>query len=253
MEKIQKVALITGSNRGIGKAVAMQLARCGYRIVIHYFKGEQEAMNVADEIKTCFSVDVIMIKADLKKEIDIHKMVEKVMEKFGQIDVLVHNAAMEINSDFWDKTVDDLKLTFDVNVFGPFLLSKIVGKIMMENKKGKMIFITSNNAIDQNDPITLEYDASKAALHSMIKNLAIQFAPLITVNGVAPGWISTEKVEKINQELQGKFVEEESKRILLKRFGEPEEVARVVSFLVSEESSYINGEIIRVDGGVRNV
>ena len=253
MEKIQKVALITGSNRGIGKAVAIQLAGCGYSVVIHYFQRKHEAIKVADEIKKRFAVDVMVVGADLKKETDIHKMVEKVMEKFGQIDVLVHNAAVEINSDFWDKTVDDFKLTFDVNVFGPFLLSKIVGKIMMENKKGKMIFVTSNNAIDQNDPITLEYDASKAVLHSMIKNLSIQFAPWIAINGVAPGWISTEKVEKINQELQGKFEEEESKRILLGRFGKPEEVASVISFLASEESSYINGEIIRVDGGVRNV
>lgn len=249
----RKVALVTGAGTGIGKETVMKLASQGCDVVACYHTSKTEAEAVVNLASTIFGVDSMVVQVDLSKEEDIHKMVEKVIERFGKIDVLVNNAALEINSDFSCKTKESFEQVLGINVIGTFLLSKLVGEIMVQNHYGKIVFVTSNNAIDQNDPTTLEYDASKMALHSIMKNLAIQFAPFVNVNAVAPGWISTEKVEKVNQELQGMLEQEESKRILLNRFGKPEEVANVISFLVSDEASYLNGEIIRVDGGIRNV
>ena len=114
---------------------------------------------------------------------------------------------------------------------------------------GKIINIASNNAISKMDPITLEYDASKAGLINLTHNLALEFAPFVNVNAIAPGWIKTEKIKKINDELDGKFIEEESKKILLNRFAEMEDVCNLVLFLASEKANYINSEVIRIDGG----
>ena len=122
---------------------------------------------------------------------------------------------------------------------------------MLENKKGNIVNITSNNAINQYDPSTLEYDASKVGIISLTHNLAVEFAPYINVNAVAPGWVMTEKVKELNDSLDGMLEQEESKKILIHRFTYPEEVANLVYFLTTDEAKSINNQVITIDGGTR--
>lgn len=252
MEK-RKVALVTGGGQGLGAAIVEKFASSGYDVAIHYFMSEEKAKLLAEKIEKEFSVKAMLVQADLEDTRAIELMVSNILNRFSKIDVLVNNAALEINSEIEEKDPESFAQVLRVNVIGTFFLSKLVGTAMVKQQSGKIIFVTSNNGIDQNDPITLEYDASKMALHSVVKNLAIALAPFVNVNAVAPGWIKTDKVEKMNQELQGQLEKVESKKILLSRFGTKEEVSHVIFFLASDMASYINGEIIRVDGGIRNV
>ena len=137
--------------------------------------------------------------------------------------------------------------TFEVNVVGTFLLSRLLGDKMYEKKEGTIINITSTNGIDTYFPMCLDYDASKAAMISLTHNLALQYAPYVRVNAVAPGWVATQK------EIEGlddAYLESESEKIYLRRIGTPEEIANVVFFLATKEASYINNTVIRVDGGL---
>ncbi|MBQ2409056.1 MAG: SDR family oxidoreductase [Bacilli bacterium] len=152
---------------------------------------------------------------------------------------------MAIDTLFEDKTVENFKKTLNVNLIGTFLMSKYIGEIMYNNKKGNIINISSTNGIDTYYPMSLDYDASKAGVISLTKNLAVQYAPYVRVNTIAPGWVNTE----MNKELDDEFINNENKKILLNRFGEPEEIAKVILFLASDDASYINGTVIRVDGG----
>ena len=174
-------------------------------------------------------------------------MVEEVIEEFHHIDVLVNNAGIAIDTIFEDKTVNNFLKTLEVNLIGTFLVSKYVGKYMLENKKGSIINVSSTNGIDTIYPESLDYDASKAGVISLTKNLALEYAPYIRVNSVAPGWVVTD----MNQDLSHEFIENEEEHILLKRFADPIEIAKVVLFLAGNDASYINGEVIRVDGGFK--
>lgn len=240
-----KTALITGSNRGIGKAIAKDLARNNCNIVINYCNHEEEAKKLQEEIIKIYNVEVIIIKCDLSNEDEIKNMINQVINKFGKIDILVNNAGIAIDTLFEDKTKENFMKTLEINLVGAFLVSKYVGYHMLENRYGKIINIASTNAINSYYPMSLDYDASKAGLISLTHNLAVQYAPYINVNAVAPGWVNTD----MNKELDKSFIEEENKKILLNRFANPEEIASVVSFLASDEAKYINNEVIRVDGG----
>ena len=174
-------------------------------------------------------------------------MVEKVIDAFGRVDVLVNNAAIAIDTTFEDKTVENFRKILDTNLIGTFIVSKYVGKYMLENKSGVIINVASTNGIDTIYPESLDYDASKAGVISLTKNLALQYAPYIRVNAVAPGWVNTD----MNKELDQAFIEKENKKILLNRFARPEEIAKVIYFLSTPDASYINSEVIRIDGGFR--
>ena len=173
-------------------------------------------------------------------------MVQETINKFRRIDVLVNNAGIAIDKEFEDRTVEDWKRTLEVNTIGTFLVSKYASENMMKNKSGKIINISSTSGIDICFPTSIDYDASKAAIINITKNLAIQFAPYINVNAVAPGWVNTE----MNKELPKDLIEEEIEKIYKKRFAEPEEIAKVICFLASEDANYINGTVIKVDGGM---
>lgn len=244
----EKNVLITGASGGIGEAISIKLAKEGYNIIIHYNQNEENAKKVEETCKS-YGVKTLLVQANLEYEEDIKNMVDKIINSFGKIDILINNAALEINSNFKDKTKEDFKKVIDVNLIGTFLVTKYVSKYMLENKYGKIINITSNNAINKYDPNTLEYDASKAGIISLTHNLALEFAPFINVNAVAPGWVLTEKVKKLNESLDGMLVNDESKKILINRFVLPNEVASLVSFLVSDEASAINNQVIVIDGG----
>lgn len=246
-----KVVLVTGSAKGIGAATIKEFAKNNYDVVIHYNSSEKEAKILEDYIKQNYSVDILTVKCDLTSEIEIKNMIDKIIEKFGHIDVLVNNAALEITSEFQNKQKQDFMNVLDTNLIAPFLLSKYVSKYMLENDYGKIVNITSNNATNKYDPSTLEYDASKAALISLTHNLALELAPIINVNAVAPGWVMTEKVSDLNNSLDGMLEKEEKKHILINRFAHPEEVAKLVYFLCTDDARSINNQVITIDGGVK--
>lgn len=242
------VALVTGSNRGIGKALALDFAKAGVNIVINYCHHQEEAMAVAKEIEANYNVSVLVIKCDVSNEDEVERMVNKVVDTFGGIDILVNNASVCRDSLLLDKSVKDFRRILDVNLIGTYLCSKYVGKVMLNAKRGKIINISSTNALDTFYPESCDYDASKAGVISLTHNLAREFAPYINVNCVCPGWVKTD----MNKDLSCEQVMEEKKKILLGRFAEPSEISKVVLFLASSKADYINDSIIRVDGGKYN-
>ena len=242
---MSKVALITGGSRGIGEAISKKFASAGYNIIINFKQSIEKAQKLKIQLEKDFNIEVMLSQANLSKEKDIINMINECMKKFGKIDVLVNNAGIVIDKEFEDRTVEDWKNTLDVNLIAPFLLTKIVGKEMMKQKKGSIINISSTNGINTYYPSSVDYDASKSGLISLTYDSAIQYSPYIRVNCIAPGWINTE----MNKELEEDFIKSETEKILVKRFGEPEEIANVVVFLASDEASFINSAVIKVDGG----
>ena len=238
-----KVVLVTGASKGIGKAIAIKFAKEGYNVVINYNTDSKGASETLEEVKK-YS-DGITIKCDVSNEIEVKEMVDEVISTYGNIDVLVNNAGIAIDSAFDDKEISDFKRILDVNLIGTFIVSRCVGNIMMENKKGNIINISSTNAIDTYYEFSLDYDASKAGVISLTHNLASHYAPYIRVNAICPGWTKTVMTENLDEE----YIKEECKHIKLGRFADPSEIANVVYFVSSDEASYVNDSIIRVDGG----
>lgn len=241
-----KVALVTGSSRGIGRATIIELAKNGYNVVINYNSSEKEALELNEEIKD-YGIKSLVIKCDISNENEVKSMVGKIVSCFGKIDVLVNNAAVSYDSLYCEKGVSNFKKTIDTNLIGTFLVSKYVGDIMYENKYGKIVNVSSTNGINTYFPMCLEYDASKAGIISLTHNLAMQYAPYVNVNAVAPGFIATDS--EIN-DMDEEFIKSEEEKVFLKRMGKEEEVAKVIRFLVSDDASYINNEVIRIDGGL---
>lgn len=244
---MDKVVLITGSSRGIGRSAAIEFAKNNYNVIINYLNSEQLALDLKLELETKYNIECLAIKADISKEEEVSKMVDKIINKFGHIDVLVNNAGIAIDTTFEDKTVDNFKKILDINLLGTFLVSKYVSKYMLENKYGSIINVSSTNGIDTYYPYSMDYDASKAGVISLTKNLAVELAPYIRVNSVAPGWVNTD----MNANLDENFIKEEESKILLERFADDYEISKVIYFLSTQDASYINGTIIRVDGGLK--
>ena len=240
-----KTVLVTGSSRGIGRATIIEFAKHGYNVVINYTSDEKNAENLKEYVVSNYNVDALTIKCDVSDENQVKDMVDEIISKFGKIDVLVNNAGIAIDTTFEDKTAENFRKTLNVNLIGEFNVAKEVGKHMIEEKSGSIINISSTNGFETYYPYSLDYDASKAGVISLTHNLAIEFAPYVRVNSVAPGWVNTD----MNKELDADYVKEECEKIFLNRFGEPEEIAKVIYFLSSDDASYINGEIVRVDGG----
>ena len=243
---MNKIALITGGAKGIGKAIVIELASLGYDVVINYLSSENDAYKLQEEIINKYHVNCLPIKCDVSDEDQVDSMFKEIEEKLGDVSILINNAAVDLSNLFRLKTVEEFKKTLDINLIGAYITSKRAYKNMLKNKYGRIINISSTNGINTYYPMSIDYDASKAALISLTHNLAVQFAPFVHVNGVAPGFIGTEN------ELDGydeDFLKEECEKILLKRYGQASEVADLVSFLVSDKADYINNTIIRIDGG----
>lgn len=240
-----KVAIITGSRRGIGESIAYKLAENGYNLVINDREGSEEVDKLVCNLKEKYNVDAIGIMADVSIEEDVKKLLNIVLEHFGKIDVLVNNAAIVEDIELDERTTKIFNETIINNITSTYLMSKFIGKEMYKNKKGKIINISSTNGINAFFPTSIDYDASKAGVISLTHNFALEYAPYVLVNSVAPGWVNTD----MNKELPSDLIEEESSKIYLKRFAEPVEIANLVNFLASDECTYINGEIIKIDGG----
>lgn len=245
---MNKVAIITGASSKIGSSIAEKLAKCKYDLVLNYNTSLEKTKKLREELINKYNIDVLLIKADLREEKEIKNIVDCAISKYGRIDILINNAAIEHDNTFEYKTKEEFMDVLNVNLIAPFLLSKYASKYMIKNKYGKIINIASTNGIDTYYPSSLDYDASKAGLISLTHNLAIELAPYITVNAIAPGWTNTDMNKNLSEEQKKKINE----RILLKRFANPDEIANVVAFLASPEASYINNEVIRVDGGSFN-
>lgn len=249
MKLKEKVALITGSSRGIGAQTALEMAKEGCNIIINYNNSKEKAENLQKEIEENFKVKVMTIKADVSNEKEVQNMVEQAIKKFKKIDILVNNASIANDNFITYKTKEEFLRVININLIGTFLTTKYVSKYMLEQKQGKIINITSTNAIDTYYPESIDYDASKAGVISLTRNFATYLAPYITVNAVSPGWTKTD----MNKELTKDQIKKEEEKILINRFAEKEEIAKVITFLASDDASYINNTIIRVDGGVKHV
>ena len=242
---MNKNVLITGGPRGIGEAISREFAKKGYNLIINYINSKETAEKLKTELETEFNISVLTIQGDLSEEKAIENMVDIAMDKFGKVDVLVNNAGIVIDKEFEDRTIEDWKQTLNINLIAPFILTKLIGKEMVKNKGGAIINISSTNGINTYYPTSVDYDASKSGLISLTYDSAVELAPYVRVNCIAPGWVNTE----MNKELPEDFVKEETERILVKRFAEPEEIAKVATFLASDDASFINSTIIKVDGG----
>lgn len=247
MESNRNVVLVTGGARGIGKSTIIEFAKNGYDVVINYCHSEVEANELKEFVEKQYNIRALVVKASVSNESEVEKMVTKVIQEFGHIDCLVNNAGIAIDTTFDDKTYDNFMETLKVNLIGTFMVSKYVGKYMLANGSGNIINVSSTNGIDTVYPESLDYDASKAGVISLTKNLALHYAPNIRVNAVAPGWVTTD----MNKELDYDFIKSEEEKIMLGRFADPSEIAKVILFLASSDASYINGSVIRVDGGCK--
>lgn len=243
---MNKVVLVTGGAQGIGKAIVLELAKNHYDVVINYLTSNKAAALLEEEIKKNYDVRVMTIQADVSKEEEVDAMISLIEKKWGGVDILVNNAAVDLSNLFHLKTADEFRKTLDVNVVGAFNCSKRVYRHMLDQEYGRIINISSTNGINTYYPMCIDYDASKAALISLTHNLAFEYGPYINVNVIAPGFIGTDN------ELDGydeEFLKEEQEKIMVNRYGKPEEVAYLVKFLISDEANFINNTIIRIDGG----
>ena len=243
---MDKVLMITGGSRGIGKKIVEDFARCGYKVSFSYLSGKDNAENL---VKTLNSegLEVVCKRVDISNDEDIKSFVDFTLKEFGHIDVLINSAAITNDSLFQDKSSSTFEKVVRTNLIGTFSISKIVGDIMYKSKKGKIINISSTNGINTYFPMCLEYDATKAAINSLTHNLAMQFAPYVHVNAIAPGFIATESEIK---DMDEEFIKSEEEKILLRRAGTEEDVSNLAMFLASEKSDYINNQIIKINGGV---
>lgn len=243
---MNKVVLVTGGAQGIGEAIILELAKNHYDVVINYLTSNKAAALLEEEIKKNYDVRVMTIQADVSKEEEVDAMISLIEKKWGGVDILINNAAVDLSNLFHLKTADEFRKTLDVNVVGAFNCSKRVYRHMLDQEYGRIINISSTNGINTYYPMCIDYDASKAALISLTHNLAFEYGPYINVNAIAPGFIGTDN------ELDGydeEFLKEEQEKIMVNRYGKPEEVAYLVKFLISDEANFINNTIIRIDGG----
>lgn len=240
-----RCAIVTGSSRGIGKAIAKKLASEGVNIVLNYRSSEEEAIKVENELKE-FGVEVLRIKADISKFEEVEKLIKAAKEKFNKIDIMVNNAGVTIDNLLVRMKEEDFDNVINVNLKGVFNCLKAITPVMLRQRGGAIINISSVVGLTGNAG-QVNYAASKAGVIGMTKSLAKELGSRgITVNAVAPGFIETDMTHDLNEEYRKKIQQE----IPLKRFGTADDVADVVSFLAGDDAKYITGQVIHVDGGM---
>lgn len=245
MDLSGKVALVTGGSRGIGREIAIELARHGADVAISYVNNEEKAMEVVREIQK-FSVKGMCIKADVSKEEEVKKLVDAIKDELGTIDILVNNAGINrdtllirMNTQEWDQVID-------TNLKGTYLCTRLVAKDMIKKRYGKIINIASVAGVAGNYG-QANYSASKAGVIGFTKAVAKELASRgINVNAVAPGLIETDMTQALKEEVKETLI----KSVPMGRLGSPKDVANLVVFLASDKSDYITGQTINIDGGM---
>ncbi len=243
MKLKNKVAIVTGSSRGIGKAAVLFFAKEGAKVVVNYSKSKEEAEKVVEEIKKLGS-EAIAVACDVSDEAQVKKMIEETVEKFGRIDILVNNAGVVFDAPFEERTVEQFRRTLEVNLIGAFLCAKYAS-LQMKREGGAIVNVASNSGVESFNPDSIDYDASKAGVVSLTKDLAGALAPKIRVNCVAPGWVETE----MNKDLPPDYAASEEAKTPLGRFAKPGEIAKAILFFSSDDSSFATGSVLIVDGG----
>ncbi len=242
-----KVAVVTGGSRGIGRAICLAFAKEGADVVVNYATKEQSAQEVVDIIKQ-MGRRALSVKGNVAVKQDVEKIIKTAIDNFGKIDILVNNAGAVRPNMLHKMTEEQWNEVLDIHLKGPFLCIQEAAKYMMEKRSGKIINVTSQAGIAGTKG-QINYSSAKGGIIALTKSAARELAPYgITVNVVSPGYVSTEMTEKIRTD--PKLKEIYTGRILLGRFAEPEEVAPMFVFLASDEANYITGQLFCVDGGL---
>lgn len=242
---MKQTAIVTGGSRGIGRAVAVRLAKDGMNLVINY-RGNSAAAEETERLCRELGAEVLLVQGDVSRTEDCEKLAAQAKEAFGRVDVLVNNAGITRDGLLARMTEEDFRAVLDVNLLGPWNMMKAVNRIMMKQRYGRIVNLSSVTGLMGNMGQT-NYAAAKAGILGMTKSYAREVASRgITVNAVAPGFIDTDMTEAMPEGAKDKIVT----GIPMGRTGKPEDVAEAVAFLASEQAGYITGEVLRVDGGM---
>lgn len=256
----RKVVLVTGSSRGIGKAAIIEFAKKGYNVVINYinsekeaklkfidndfeYNNEQDAYKLKELVEKEYSIDALIVEFDVSNEFEVKEAIDKIINYYGRIDTVVNCAGIVFDRDMYTATIDEFKNTIGVNVIGAFVVARECSKYMLPGST--IVNVSSTNGTKTISPESIDYNISKVGLQSLTRDLAYQFKPNIRVNAVAIGWADTD----MNKDLPEDYISDETAKIYLNRFAKPEEIAKTIYFLSSEDSSYVNSEILVIDGG----
>ena len=244
-----KVALVTGAGSGIGEAIALRFAAEGAHVVINYHPGGKHSGETIQEEITQTGKSALAIAANVDNRAEVQEMVRQTVSKFGRLDIAINNAGIEIKKPFIEVKDEEWNRVLGVNLYGAFLVSQVaVQQMVKQGGGGKLLFISS---VHEDIPFAgyTSYCASKGAIRMMMRNLAIELAPYkINVNNIAPGAIATPINQKVLDNPQEK--KNALSEIPWNRFGQPEEVANVATFLASAEADYVTGSTYYIDGGL---
>lgn len=240
-----KTALVTGSGRGIGRSIAELFSKEGAKVAINFNTAEQGALSLAEDIRK-WGGEALVVRANVAKADEVNEMVKKTAEQFGRIDILVNNAGVIDRVSFLNSTEEIWDRAMEVNLKGAFLCAQAAAPIMLNQKRGKIINISSISGLSERSAVYHTcYTASKAGLIGLTRSLAVNLGPHINVNAICPGFTDTDMTSCLSNEVKKMRIEDTP----LKRSGKPEEIAYAAVFLASDESDFITGEIITVSGG----
>ncbi len=240
-----KVAIVTGAARGIGRAIAVRYAAEGARVVVNYVAHPAAADEVVAAIEAAGG-QAMSVAADVSKPAEVDRLVAATLDRWGRVDILVNNAGVMVLKGVLETDEDDWDRTIDINLKGAYLCSKAVAPIMIRQQGGKIVNISSNSGLYHPSAMRFtEYVVSKAGMNGLTKAMALALGPYITVNAICPGWIRTDMMEDIDPAVHEAILAETA----LHRWGTPEEIAASAVFLASSEAEFITGELLIVAGG----